>query len=98
MRQVVAETVRPTGERTKADLPTQARHWAGPLFSSKCPSLSLELGDAADLLGVLVRLSLDGPSRFIGDAHRQLRNALVGVDHLLQAAPPPLPPDRPKLR
>src|SRR4051794_32948089 len=44
----------------------------------------LELGDAADLLGVLVRLSLDGPSRFIGDAHRQLGNALVGVDHLLQ--------------
>src|SRR3954471_23189926 len=46
-----------------------------------------ELGDAADLLRVLVRLSLDGPGSFIGSAQRHLSNALVGVDHLLQAVP-----------
>ena len=40
---------------------------------------ALELGDAADLLGVLVHLGLDGPSRLIGSAQRHLSNAFVGV-------------------
>src|SRR4051812_39507276 len=44
-----------SGQRTATSRHEKARRSAGPLFSSKCPSL--ELGDAADLLGVLVRLS-----------------------------------------
>src|SRR3954469_14036098 len=62
----------------------KARRWAGPKCSAQC---ALELGDAANLLRVLIRLGLDGPSRLIGSAQRQLRNALVGVNHLLQAVP-----------
>src|SRR3954462_1552200 len=42
------------------------------------------LGDAADLLGVLVRLILDDPACLISDAQRHLGNPLVGVDHLLK--------------
>src|SRR5215210_7138819 len=61
----------------------KAWRWAGPLVRS----MRLELRDAADLLRVLVRLGLDGPSRLISRAQRYLSDALVGVDHLLQAVP-----------
>jgi hypothetical protein len=55
--------------------------------SKASPQRASGLGDAADLLGVLVRLGLDGPSRLISRAQGYLGNALVGVDHLLQAVP-----------
>ena len=42
-----------------------------------------ELGDAAGLIGALVRLRLNDPGRLIGDAHHQLRHAAVGFDDLL---------------
>src|SRR3954468_1795714 len=65
--------------------PAMKRPGAGPgLCLAQCAP---ELGDAADLLRILVRLGLDGPGSFIGSAQRHLSNALVGVDHLLQAVP-----------
>src|SRR3954451_9578826 len=85
MRQVVAQTAWSTVGPVTADLPTQKRPGAGPgLCLAQC---ALELGDAANLLRVLIRLGLDGPSRLISRAQRYLGNALVGVDHLLQAVP-----------
>src|SRR5215212_4945085 len=57
----------------------KARRWAGPQRSDQGAS---GLGRAAALIGVA--LGLDGPSGFISRAHRQLGDALVGVDHLLQ--------------
>src|SRR3954462_15465952 len=84
MRQAVAGSVRPTGERTKADL--MARK--GPALG-RASRLSVQrasgLGGAATLIGIA--LSLNGPSRLISNPHRQLGNALVGVDHLLQSVP-----------
>src|SRR3954470_22735764 len=43
------------------------------------------LGGAAALIGVA--LSLDGPSRLVGDAHRQLGDGLVGFAPLAPARP-----------
>src|SRR3954453_8861810 len=44
-----------------------------------------ELGGAPTLIGVA--LSLNGPRGFLGHPHRQLGDALVGVDHVAQAVP-----------
>src|SRR5215211_1807822 len=63
----------------------KARRWAEP--HRRLAQRASGLRDAADLLGVLVRLGLDGPSRLISRAQGYLGNALVGVDHLLQAVP-----------
>src|SRR5215212_4944076 len=77
----------PRGPRSVACIPTsryeKARRWAGP--HRRLAQSAPELGSAASLVGVA--LCLNGPGGLIGSAHRQLRNALVGVDHLLQAVP-----------
>src|SRR3954452_15000054 len=77
----------PRGPRSVACIPTsryeKARRWAGP--HRRLAQSAPELGSAASLVGVA--LCLNGPGGLIGSAHRQLRNALVGVNHLLQAVP-----------
>ena len=60
----------------------------GNLRGPACSAQSARrLGDAANLLGVLVRLILDDPTRLVSNAQRHLGDTLVGVDHLLQAVP-----------
>src|SRR5215210_3672306 len=77
----------PRGPRSVACIPTpryeRARRWTGPC---RCLAQSApELGGAASLVGVA--LCLNGPSGLISRAHRQLGNALVGVNHLLEVVP-----------
>src|SRR5215213_4118266 len=63
----------------------QQRPGAPPgLKGSSSERLRVRLGDATDLRGALVRLSLDHPARLLSDAHRHLGNPLVGVNHPLQ--------------
>src|SRR3954449_8746033 len=68
-----------------ANLQTWKRPGTGPGLkgsAQRAPALG-----RAGAINVRAALSLDGPSGLIGHPRRQLRNALVGVNLLLQAVP-----------
>ena len=66
-------------------VPTDCLTQKGPALgrASRVAQQAPELRSTAALIGIA--LSLDGSGRFVGHPHRQLGDALVGVDHLLQA-------------